>query len=214
MTQTLSICPSLPPRLKYHRLHTGERTERRRGLPLFLSLPLSPHGHTFVPTSLAKFSPLFRNAILPFFLSFPAASEMSHHVPSGLPTIPTTKSQCTPRFTSQDDDILSELHKYEDGNGLTEKQKAETIICYVPRSLYNLGVTLPGYRAAMYVGFHTDDQDTLEDTNPRHPGDDPFNIQDVLSAVQQYFATSPVANREQDSHAREEPRETEFPFIH
>lgn len=40
-----------------------------------------------------------------------------------------------PRFTSRDDEILSEfLHEYEDiadGNVLTEKQKVEMIIRYI-----------------------------------------------------------------------------------
>ena len=184
--------------------------------------------------------------------------------------MPASKSQRAPCFSGQDDEILSEfLREYEDlanGNGLTEKQKVETILRYVPRSLSNLWSTLPGYQTAtwssfraeleelypdidartrctrqgltefvelsaeyrirnerdilkyyrnfltialplvkegklthddfhaeFFKGFHTDDQNVLavqvRFTNPHHPTNEPFNIQDVLSAARQYFAS-------------------------
>ena len=63
---------------------------------------------------------------------------------------------CTP-LPGQEDKILSEfLHDYEDladGNGLTEKQKVETILCYVPCSLRDLWKTLPGYYPADWHRF-------------------------------------------------------------
>lgn len=78
--------------------------------------------------------------------SFPSTN-MSHHFPTGLAAMPAAKSQCTPHFSGQDDEILTEfLREYEDlavGNGLTEQQKVETILCYVPHSPCNLWVTLP-----------------------------------------------------------------------
>ena len=71
--------------------------------------------------------------------------------------MPTSKSQRAPRFSGQDDEILSEfLHEYEDlanGNGLTEKQKVETILRYIPRLLSNLWSTLPGYQTATWSSF-------------------------------------------------------------
>ncbi|KAH8977838.1 hypothetical protein EDB86DRAFT_2775052, partial [Lactarius hatsudake] len=63
--------------------------------------------------------------------------------------MPAARSQRAPRFSGQDDEILGEfLREYEDladGNGLSERQKVETILRYVPRSLRNLWSTLPGY---------------------------------------------------------------------
>ncbi|KAH8976612.1 hypothetical protein EDB92DRAFT_1823619 [Lactarius akahatsu] len=74
---------------------------------------------------------------------------MSHGTPSGLAAMPAARSQCAPRFSGQDDEILEEfLQEYEDladGNGLSERQKVETILRYVPRSLQKLWSMLPGY---------------------------------------------------------------------
>ena len=71
--------------------------------------------------------------------------------------MPTPRSQCAPCFSAQDDELLSEfLHEYEDladGNGLTEKQKVETIICYILCDLHKLWKTLPGYRAIKWCHF-------------------------------------------------------------
>ncbi|KAI9436503.1 hypothetical protein BJY52DRAFT_1098741, partial [Lactarius psammicola] len=71
-----------------------------------------------------------------------------------------------PRFSGQDDEILSEfLHEYEDladGNGLSERQKVETVLRYVPRSLQNLWKTLPGYHNARWRQF----RDQLEELYP------------------------------------------------
>ena len=201
--------------------------------------------------------------------SFPSTN-MSHHFPTGLAAMPAAKSQCTPHFSGQDDEILTEfLREYKDlavGNGLTEQQKVETILCYVPHSPCNLWVTLPGYwtarwyhfrseldklypdiaaqtwcmqqglaefvelsaqswicdennimkyyqnfltithplldehkiitdafKAEVFQSFHADDQDILVEQifniNPRHPANEPFSVQDVLSAAQQYFTT-------------------------
>src|SRR6266702_774314 len=200
----------------------------------------------------------------------PPVSAMSHKQPTGLTAMPTGRSRQAPHFEGNSDEILSEfLHEYEDladGNGLSEKLKVETVLRYVPRSLRNLWMNLPGYRAAswhhfqaqledlypdiaastrctrqgltefielsarchvrdegdvlsyyrnfltiaiplledrkltdddfnaeFFKGFHLDDQDTLTDQvfniNPRHPVNRPFDVQDVLSAARQYFAS-------------------------
>ena len=184
--------------------------------------------------------------------------------------MPAAKSRRAPRFTGQDDEILSEfLQEYEDladRNGLTERQKVEKIIRYIPRSLRKLWVILPGYRVAnwwrfrtelenlypdiaaqtrctrqdlakfvelsarslihdendvmryyrhfltialplvndrkitsyefnaeFFRGFHIDDQDIIAEQvffriNPRHPVNEPFDVQDVVEAARQYFA--------------------------
>jgi len=71
---------------------------------------------------------------------------MSHNASTGLAAMPAARSQRAPRFSGQDDEILSEfLREYEDlsdDDGLTQKQKVETILRYVPRSLRNLWMTL------------------------------------------------------------------------
>ncbi|KAI9437144.1 hypothetical protein H4582DRAFT_1793733, partial [Lactarius indigo] len=63
--------------------------------------------------------------------------------------MPAARSQRAPHFSGQDDEILAEfLREYKDladGNGLSERQKVEMIIRYVPRSLQNLWSMLPGY---------------------------------------------------------------------
>ncbi|KAH9016981.1 hypothetical protein EDB85DRAFT_1835982, partial [Lactarius pseudohatsudake] len=59
--------------------------------------------------------------------------------------MPAARSQRAPRFSGQDDEILEEfLREYEDladGNGLSERQKVESILRYVPRSLQKLWST-------------------------------------------------------------------------
>ena len=71
--------------------------------------------------------------------------------------MPAPRSQWAPCFSAQDDELISEfLHEYEDladGNGLTEKQKVETMIRYVPRDLRKLWKTLLGYRATKWRRF-------------------------------------------------------------
>ena len=71
--------------------------------------------------------------------------------------MPAPRSQQAPHFSAQDDKLISEfLHKYKDltdGNGLTEKQKVETMIHYVPHDLHKLCKTLPGYRATKWHHF-------------------------------------------------------------
>ncbi|KAI9453046.1 hypothetical protein BJY52DRAFT_1094279, partial [Lactarius psammicola] len=73
--------------------------------------------------------------------------------------MPVARSQRAPRFSGQDDEILAEfLREYEDladGNGLSERLKVEMVLRYVPRSLRNLWMTLPGYRSASWHRFRT-----------------------------------------------------------
>ena len=126
------------------------------------SLSFPPH-RTSAPTSHSRtISPEasrrahFTTTQLP---SFPSTNA-SHHIPTGLAAMPAAKSQRAPCFSGQDDKILAEfLHEYEDlavGNGLTEQQKVETILRYIPRSLRNLWVTLPGYRTARWRRFRSE----------------------------------------------------------
>jgi hypothetical protein len=102
---------------------------------------------------------------MPQFPSLSATS-MSPCIPTGLANMPAAKSQCTPHFAGQDDEILSKfLHEYKDladGNGLTEGQKVETICHYIPCSLHNLWMTLPRYRASKWQHF----QAKLEELYP------------------------------------------------
>jgi hypothetical protein len=74
--------------------------------------------------------------------------------------MPTAKSQCAPRFSGDVGEILSEfLREYKDladGNGLTEKQKVETILCYVPHSVQKFWATLPGYTPAKWSRFRAE----------------------------------------------------------
>ena len=185
--------------------------------------------------------------------------------------MPAPRSQRAPRFSARDDELISEfLHEYEDladGNGLTEKQKVETMICYVPRDLRKLWKTLPGYRATkwrrfreelielhpditeqactredlsqfvklsaeshihskndimkyyrgfltiavpladdheltakdfnaeFFRGFHKDDRKIIAEQilfsiNPRHPPTEPFDINDIVTAARQFFASN------------------------
>ncbi|KAH9019770.1 hypothetical protein EDB85DRAFT_1816745, partial [Lactarius pseudohatsudake] len=71
--------------------------------------------------------------------------------------MPAARLQRAPRFSGQDDEILEEfLREYEDladGNGLSERQKVETILRYVPRSLQKLWSTLPGYVNVRWCHF-------------------------------------------------------------
>ncbi|KAI9437811.1 hypothetical protein BJY52DRAFT_1196292 [Lactarius psammicola] len=86
-------------------------------------------------------------------------SSMSHSSSTGLAAMPAARSQRAPCFSGQDDEILAEfLREYEDladGNGLLERLKVETVLCYIPRSLRNLWMTLPGYRSASWHRFRT-----------------------------------------------------------
>ena len=118
--------------------------------------------------------------------SFPPVptSTLPHGTPRGLVAMPAAKSRRAPRFTGQDDEIFLEfLQEYEDladRNGLTGKQKVETIIRYVPRSLRNLWVTLPGYRAAKWRRFRTE----LEGLYPDIAGQTRCTRQDLAEFVE------------------------------
>ncbi len=71
--------------------------------------------------------------------------------------MPAARSHRALRFSGQDNEILFKfLREYEDlanGNGLSEELKVVTILRYVPRSLRNLWMTLPGYRVADWCQF-------------------------------------------------------------
>ena len=202
--------------------------------------------------------------------SFPTTGS-SCKSPSGVAAMPAPRSQRAPRFSARDDELISEfLHEYEDladGNGLTEKQKVETMIRYVPCDLRKLWKTLPGYRATkwrrfreelielhpditeqactredlsqfvklsaeshirsendvmkyyrsfltiavpladdheltakdfnaeFFRGFHKDDRKIIAEQilfsiNPRHPSTEPFDINDVVTAAWQFFASN------------------------
>jgi hypothetical protein len=250
-----------------------QNEEQDEGEASHSALQFFPARRTSAPTSLPRQSSPTSNRrahfTTPHFPSFPATGS-SYNGSAGLAAMPAARSQRAPRFSGQDDELLSEfLHEYEDltdGNGLTEKQKVETITRYVPRTLRKLWVTLPGYRALkwrhfraeleelypdiaeqactcqelsqfvelsaesrirketdvlkyyrnfltiavplvdnheltandfnaeFFRGFHRDDQDILADqvfnVNPRHPATVPFDVQDVLTAARQYFATN------------------------
>ncbi|KAF8260019.1 hypothetical protein EI94DRAFT_1466551, partial [Lactarius quietus] len=74
--------------------------------------------------------------------------------------MPAPKSQRAPRFLGEEGEILLEfLREYEDladGNGLMEKQKVETILRYVPCSVRNFWMTLPGYSPARWLRFRAE----------------------------------------------------------
>src|SRR6266702_1466362 len=97
----------------------------------------------------------------------PPVSAMSHKQPTGLAAMPTGQSCQAPHFEGKSDEILSKfLHKYEDlanSNGLSEKLKVETVLCYVPHSLRNLWMNLPGYRAASWHHFWAQLEDLYPD---------------------------------------------------
>ena len=107
------------------------------------------------PISPTQFSSIARTSSLPFPIS-----TMSHYIPTGLGAMPAAKSQRAPRFSDKNGEILSEfLRNYEhlaDGNGLTEKQKVETILRYVPRSVRNFWSALPGYAPANWHHFRAE----------------------------------------------------------
>ena len=62
--------------------------------------------------------------------------------------MPSARSSRAPQFNGGEDEVLSEfLREYEDladGFRLTEAQKVETIMRYIPRTLRSLWMTLPG----------------------------------------------------------------------
>ena len=53
-------------------------------------------------------------------------------------------------------------------------------------------ITDDDFNAEFFKGFHADDQDILADQvfriNPQHPANEPFEVEDVVSAARQYFA--------------------------
>jgi integrase-like protein/reverse transcriptase-like protein/aspartyl protease len=71
--------------------------------------------------------------------------------------MPSARSSRAPHFSGREHEVLPEfLHEYEelaDGFGLTEEQKVETILRYVPRTLQSLWKTLPGYQARDWEDF-------------------------------------------------------------
>ncbi|KAF8257542.1 hypothetical protein EI94DRAFT_1629481 [Lactarius quietus] len=81
--------------------------------------------------------------------------------------MPSARSKHAPRFSNASNELLSEfLQEYEDladGNGLTEKQKVETITRYVPRDLRKLWVTLPGYRTLKWCRFRANLEELYPD---------------------------------------------------
>ncbi|KAH9024397.1 hypothetical protein EDB84DRAFT_1273924 [Lactarius hengduanensis] len=85
--------------------------------------------------------------------------------------MPAARSQRVPRFLGQDDEILEEfLQEYgdlADGNGLSERQKVETILRYVPRSLQKLWSTLPGYRSVRWRHFRAQLEELYPDIAAR-----------------------------------------------
>ena len=242
-----------------------EGTSRSRSPSRFFPTRRTSHPHQSSPTSKRR-----THFTTPHPPSFPTTGS-SCKSPSGVAAMPAPRSQWAPRFSARDDELLSEfLHEYEDladGNGLTEKQKVETIIRYVPRDLRKLWKTLPGYRntkwrrfreelvelypditeqactredlsqfvklsaeshirsendvmkyyrsfltiavpladdheltakdfnAEFFRGFHKDDQKIIAEQilfsiNPRHPPTEPFDINDVVTAARQFFASN------------------------
>ena len=242
-----------------------EGTSRSHSPSRFFPTRRTSHPHQPSPTSKRQ-----THFTTPHPPSFPTTGS-SCKSPSGVAAMPAPRSQRAPCFLAQDDELLSEfLHKYEDladGNGLTEKQKVETIIRYVPRDLRKLWKTLPGHRntkwrcfqeelielypditeqactcedlsqfvklsaeshiqsendvmkyyrsfltiavplandheltakdfnAEFFRGFHKDDQKIITEQilfgiNPRHPPTEPFDINDVVTAAWQFFASN------------------------
>jgi hypothetical protein len=85
---------------------------------------------------------------------------MPHAASTGLAAMPSARSSRAPQFNSGEDEVLSEfLRKYEDladGFRLTEAQKVETIMRYIPRTLRSLWMMLPGFQTLRWHHFRTE----------------------------------------------------------
>lgn len=89
-------------------------------------------------------------AIHPYFYFPPSVPAMSHNTPTGPAAMPSKRSNRAPTFSGSDSESLPDfLHDYEalaDSCGLTDAQKVECILRYIPRSLQSLWKTLPGFQ--------------------------------------------------------------------
>jgi hypothetical protein len=81
--------------------------------------------------------------------------------------MPSARSSRAPHFSGGEDDLITEfLHEYEDladGFGLTEKQKLNTILRYIPRTLQHFWMTRPSFQAGYWDDFRTDLEELYPD---------------------------------------------------
>ncbi len=83
-----------------------------------------------------------------------ATPQLSTHAPQTRTRYKTSRTM-TVAPTPQPRSCPREREDLADGNGPTQKQIVETILRYVPRSLRNLWMTLPGYCAADWCYFRS-----------------------------------------------------------
>ena len=115
--------------------------------------------------------PRARHAMTTTSVPNPSVSAPAKGAPTGIAAMPAGKSQRAPYFSGEVGESLSEfLREYEDladGNGLTERQKVETILRYVPRSVRNFWADLPGYAPAKWSRFRAEIERFYPDVEAR-----------------------------------------------
>jgi hypothetical protein len=103
---------------------------------------------------------------------------MSNATLTGPAATPSAWSSRVPHFSGGEDELLTEfLRKYKDladGFGLTEEQKLDTILRYMPCTLQRLWTTLPGYQAGDWDDFRANPEELYPDITalPRHTKQD------------------------------------------